>query len=384
MVAAFESGDWEFRDCDTQAWTHNVHRYSGKFVPQIAHKAIELTTDPGDLVFDPYCGSGTTLLEASRTGRRAVGSDLSPLAVLVSRVKTTPVAAAALARMRDQLDALVAALLDEAQGGLFTRPVADDGVFAAADADPRGREDWFRKWFQPAILRQLLVLWHGIDRVEDPAARDVARVAFSDVLRRSSNAHSGYPNVMYDKRLPAKQPPAGPFRRRLAEVTAQVTSLQELGDFADRVDVQLGNAAEPALVDAVADAVITHPPYIGSIPYAEYGALSLTWLGCDPKDLDSRLTGGRRQRKDVVERFRAGYRGMFAGAARVLKPGGYVFVLVGNPTVKGTVIDLAALSLEYADAVGLEPVARAERAGINRRANKMGAEALLLWRKPTA
>ena len=79
--------DWEFSDADTQYLTHNIHRYSGKFIPQIAQQVIQLLTVPGDTVLDSYMGSGTTLLEAQLSGRNAIGVDLNPLAVLISQVK---------------------------------------------------------------------------------------------------------------------------------------------------------------------------------------------------------------------------------------------------------------------------------------------------------
>ena len=75
---------WEFKNSDTQYLSHNIHRYSGKFIPQIAHSAIELLTSPGDVVLDPYLGSGTTALEAMLLGRKCIGVDLNPLAIPVS------------------------------------------------------------------------------------------------------------------------------------------------------------------------------------------------------------------------------------------------------------------------------------------------------------
>ena len=89
LYKAIQDCDWEFSDADTQYLTHNIHRYSGKFIPQIACRAIELLTEPNDLVLDSYMGSGTTLLEAMLRGRNSVGVDLNPLAVLISKVKTT-------------------------------------------------------------------------------------------------------------------------------------------------------------------------------------------------------------------------------------------------------------------------------------------------------
>ena len=89
IVTSIQETNWEFADADTQYLTHNIHRYSGKFIPQIASRAIELLTIKGDVILDSYMGSGTTLLEASLRERNSIGIDLNPLAVLISKVKNT-------------------------------------------------------------------------------------------------------------------------------------------------------------------------------------------------------------------------------------------------------------------------------------------------------
>jgi hypothetical protein len=129
------------------------------------------------------------------------------------------------------------------------------------------------------------------------------------------------------------------------------------------------------------DAVITHPPYIGSIPYAEYGLLSLMWLGYNPKDIDRGLTGGRRQSKNVVEQFRSEFHEMLEEVLRVLKPGGTLFMLLGNPVVKGKRIDLVEMARDLACTIGFQPIASHVRNGMNRRANLMNQEFLLFFKK---
>ena len=57
LIQAINEMDWEFRNSDTQYLSHNIHRYSGKFIPQIARSTIELLTDSGEIVLDPYLGS---------------------------------------------------------------------------------------------------------------------------------------------------------------------------------------------------------------------------------------------------------------------------------------------------------------------------------------
>lgn len=71
--------------------THGFYRYPARFSPQLARTLIEAFTDPGDQVFDPFCGGATTLVEAASLGRRSIGIDLNPLAVFLARVKTQPI-----------------------------------------------------------------------------------------------------------------------------------------------------------------------------------------------------------------------------------------------------------------------------------------------------
>ena len=80
--------------------THAFYRYPARFPPSFASAAIRLFTEPGDLVVDPFMGGGTTLVEAAVLGRRAIGTDISRLAMFVSQVKTTPLSHGDLADLR--------------------------------------------------------------------------------------------------------------------------------------------------------------------------------------------------------------------------------------------------------------------------------------------
>lgn len=382
LTAAVASESWEYADADTQHLTHNIHRYSGKFIPQIARRSISLLTLPGDLVLDPYCGSGTTLVESALLGRRAHGVDLNPLAVLIARAKVTAVPAADLESLREELAQALAPLESIEDLPLFRAPTSATVPPPDVHIDPRMIDEWFRKWFQPKILEDLVAIDNAIGRIRGAARQVVARVAFSDILRKSSNAHSAYPNVMFDKNAQERARPARPFLTALASVCEMVASLEETDARWDDVRVERGSAVELQLEDCSVDAIVSHPPYIGSIPYAEYGVLSLKWLGVDPKELDRQLTGGNRHSPHVIERFRIGYGRMLHEASRVLRPGRYAFLMVGNPVVRGESIDLAAMTLDLTRPTGLQLVVRTERRGVNRRANKMGREQLLFFRKP--
>lgn len=85
--------DWSFSDIprsETRELTHSYHLYPAKFIPQLARAFINEYTDEGGFIWDSFCGSGTLNLEALRTNRNSVGTDINHIAVLISRVKTTP------------------------------------------------------------------------------------------------------------------------------------------------------------------------------------------------------------------------------------------------------------------------------------------------------
>jgi hypothetical protein len=69
---------------------HNIYRYPARFSPAFAREAIRCFTDRGDLVVDPFCGGGTSVVEAIAAGRRAAGMDINSLATFLTRAKTTP------------------------------------------------------------------------------------------------------------------------------------------------------------------------------------------------------------------------------------------------------------------------------------------------------
>ena len=380
LSEAVTAESWDYAKANTQHLTHNIHRYSGKFIPQIAARAISLLTKPGDIVLDPYCGSGTTLVESAVLHRRAIGVDLNPLAALIAEVKTTPIEASMLQDLFHELsEKFMSHNTDPSLPLLFDANRANS---CEVSDDPRTADSWYRKWFQDDVLRDLLAIDHAIDRIRPRPLRNFTQVAFSDIIRRSSNAHSGYPNVMFDKNAPRKNSPIGDFLKTYRR-NADMVGLLSTSDvsWSDIKVLQADACALPLDRDSI-DAVISHPPYVASIPYAEYGVLSLRWLGFDPKQLDRKLTGGRRQSTHVVTRFEAAYAKMLQETARVLKPGGLAFLMVGNPVVRGNIVDLRDVTFRLASRAGLRLAAETERRGINRRANKMGTEHLLFFRNP--
>jgi tRNA G10 N-methylase Trm11 len=154
--------------------THDLHVYKAKFFPRLAHAALNLAggAQPGGPVLDPYAGSGTTLLEASRLGMPSFGTDIDPLSVLIADAKLLlPVVS--VAALRAPLDA---------------------GTFA--ETDPRGGETGQRialpHWLgrkltaeqATAVLDDANELAGAIGRLPAGAERTLARICLSDALTR--------------------------------------------------------------------------------------------------------------------------------------------------------------------------------------------------------
>lgn len=373
--------DWEFANADTQYLTHNIHRYSGKFIPQIAKTAIELLTGTGELVLDPYVGSGTTLLEAQLLDRNAIGVDINPLAILISTVKNMRVRQEDVLEIEDTLLSRVDALVYDGQLSLF-QPFNDMGTHAFNNTW-RLSDSWNLKWYRPDVLRQLVAIFDRIDLLKSESARQVALVAFSNILRKSSNASGKYPNVMFDKTITQKPLPARAFRESLLFILARLAdSSGALRNSHSNVEILCCSNLNMQIASSSIDAIVTHPPYVAAIPYAEYGSLSLNWLGYDCKALDSDLTGGRRHSRQVVSRFCNDYRLFFEECFRVLKDDHYVFLMVGNPTSHGETVPLDRITAEYARDAGFVCIDTVTRKGQDRRGNKMGEEYLIFLQKP--
>lgn len=90
--------------------THNYYKYPARFSPEFARAIIDIFSNPGDTVLDPFMGGGTTLIEAYAAGRITVGTDISTLAEFVSQVKTTVLSEKQIRQLKNWLSALSAEL----------------------------------------------------------------------------------------------------------------------------------------------------------------------------------------------------------------------------------------------------------------------------------
>lgn len=281
---------------ETQYLTHSFHPYPHRFVPQIANALIREYTQKNATVLDPFCGSGTVLAEAALLGRKAVGIDLSPLACLISRVKTTPIDTG-------ELKATTRGLFEEAHSKLRRKETLFDFTDITSPEIPEfpQREHWFQKH----VLKELSALKELINKIHDTRTREFFLVAFSAILKDVSNASSLYRLTPGDK--PRKHPllyVPYKFREKASAMIHSIESYTELASPSYSTEVHEKDARLCFDIPK-ADFVLTHPPSF-NLDFARSFKLYYWWL-YSRKDiikyingLDRRLVGTKKVNSGVL------------------------------------------------------------------------------------
>lgn len=144
--------------------THNFYRYPARFSPSFARQIIMAFTAPGDLVFDPFMGGGTTLIEARALGRNAAGTDISSLAVFLTHAKTLILSDSEVQRIDNWAQRLVPKL------NLHKKPARAASEWADYQKNINGRT-----WWRVRKLLELAV--HAVRELETAKEREFARCA---------------------------------------------------------------------------------------------------------------------------------------------------------------------------------------------------------------
>ncbi len=271
----------------TRYSVHGLHEYKGKFNPQVVKALLNIFgINPGQRVLDPFCGSGTTLVECAHAGVLGHGVDLNPFAVFLANAKLQALGTPA-ANLQADLRRL-------SSSPVFRRSTA-------VDEAPRIR--YLRCWFTPEMLNTIERIRVAVEGVTGSSAPVFLAVA-SNLLRdyslqdpkdlRIRRRRTPLPRTPFPEAFIAA---CERFFDRLESAQA-VLGARLLKGRAERCDAaSLVPDAEPF------DAAVTSPPYAMALPYIDTQRLSLVWLGLlDPADvprLESELIGSREFRGAV-------------------------------------------------------------------------------------
>lgn len=332
-------------------------------------------------VLDPMAGSGTVLAVARSRGHRAVGVDIDPLAILISKVWTTTIDV-------EQVHDEARCVLEQARSAFSFLPVRDA---YPRDADEETKM-FIRYWFDDYARRQLASLAAAIRRVQHAPTRDALWCAFSRLVITKQAGASLAMDLSHSRPHRAfDRAPAKPFRKFLSAVDRVIENCLDTRTRARGPVTRMyeGDARDLPLEDASIDLVLTSPPYLNAIDYLRCSKFSLVWMGhsiATLRHLRSTSVGtevGKDARDDgeaqrilselklrpkleprqeaVLARYIDDMRSAVGEVARVLADGGRAMYVVGENTVRGTFIRNSVLVEAVANIAGLHRTSRCSR-----------------------
>jgi DNA modification methylase len=353
--------------------THLIHPYPAKLLPNIPlfFANCSQLSSPGDLILDPFCGTGTVLLESVLAGRRAAGADANPLARLISQVKVRPL-------KRSQLERAVEAAVNAARHASPTpfSPVVD-----------------VERWYSRKTVQALGKLLTAVNATRDTSVRAFLQVCFSSCVKRASFAD---PRLSVPVRLKPEELSEGLSAPEVRELFSRVAGanterLSRLGQMlpAPLAPVEIAADARHLVrpMDDRAQLIVTSPPYSSAQKYIRASSLSLGWLGLAPghqlRPLERQNIGREhfakseyRQpplvivpaaqaaidqiweqnplRAHITATYLSEMQAALAATVRCLKPGGYFVLVIGDNTICGQPFSTGQYISTLLEATGLE------------------------------
>jgi len=351
-----ENGDsFLFISRDQRALTHGIHKYPAKFFPELPRWIIQRYSERGNMLLDPFMGSGTANLEALLLGRHSIGVDVDPFSRFLATVKTTVLPESKLTKAWQSLRKRVER---------YSEPSHLDGVPEFPYRD---------NWFKPYILKELAHIKTEIEKTDtSQKIKDFFLVCFSSVIRQASEADNNCTRTVVRKSLNKQVLPTMAIDLFIKRADFQVENMRKLAVLNPSGNVFIPDDADaremPIVRSESIDLALTSPPYVNAVDYPRTHQLEIYWLGFESgslQPLKKRHVGTEVVRaKDYSELHKTECKeadsaiariyetdprrayiatkymwDMFANLKeiyRVLRPGAAYVLVVGNNLIRGT------------------------------------------------
>lgn len=251
---------YAIKQANPNSYTHGMFKYPCKFIPEIPRWGIKTyLSEKRGVIFDPFSGSGTTLLEANVNGLDAYGTEIDDIAKLIIKVKTTVLDSAQM-KLLDQCYPEIINIIGQDDVKLFTPAIVN-----------------LEHWFSENTINELGRIKAYIDNIEDEDVRDFFKLCMASIIKKVSNADDTSPKPYVSNKI-IKVPPTVEKEftsvfRRYKQMMQELTHVKKMGN---TVIIQ-GDALEFSVPLGI-DLAITSPPYINAFDYGRTMRLENLWL----------------------------------------------------------------------------------------------------------
>ena len=289
-----------------QYLTHWIYPYKGKFHPQMIRALLNIISlKEGDIVFEPFSGSGTTALEAQLLGIDFVGIDISPLCVIQGRVKTDSI------YVLDEILKLKNEIILKFMPNLFDT------------------ETNYYKLIKGITFDKRVTNFYNMARL----------LAVSDNSRRGRDFRTSFIKNL---------------NLMLASVKDFIEIKKRLNLKLGNVKIEIGDSRDVKLSNNSVDGIITSPPYSIALDYVQNDAHSLEDLGFDVSRTRKDFIGVRGTGRSRVELYNADMEKSYSEMYRVLKPNKYAVIVIGNATYEGKEVKTVEFTIKYMESLGFK------------------------------
>lgn len=391
VLAKLALTDWSFAKSSTGYLSHDIHPYPAKFIPQIPETIIAELSLPGELVWDPFGGSGTTALEAILACRRCVSTDANPLAEIIGSAKTSTLRLEHEDVLRDFLEQLSLVGQNPEMLGIELRALGNEIEDLVPDIPN------IDQWFATSAITELAYLRKRIADLTCEQAQKLAVASFSKILvrasfqdeetryaRRPRLVRPGEIILLFTAALKGTLEKAIGVGSLLSFRTAEFHTL----DLRDEAKVEeFSCVLSPGSVDLI----VTSPPYPNTTDYHLYHRFRLFWLGFDPRHLAKIEIGSHLRHQKENSGFESYVAEMTLCLKHMLsrlRPGRFAVLVLGDGKFGGETYSTRDHLADVASQIGFEVTGHVDRElplhkrSFAKPARRLKTESLLILRKP--
>lgn len=305
-----------------------IHSYPAKFTIDLAIKYIEQYSQKGDTVYDPFVGSGTTLLASKFLYRNSYGSDINFIAILISKFKVLNLTVENFKNLENFiLNFKNSFMLESENTTLFNYPSIEH-------------------WFCESSIKVLSYIKNCIKNIKVENEMLFCKLVFSSIINLASNQESDTRYACITKPKLTKDYVGSLFVKKfettlslMKELTPYLTQDFDTKNIPLLFDSKL---CDKKIKNNSVDLILTSPPYPNTYDYYLYHKHRMNWLDFDVKYTMEAEIGSRREfssLKRPKEKFDDDMFEILSHANNLLKIGGYAILVMGDGKIRGEIYE---------------------------------------------